>query len=129
MRWLFANGRCIVAVVFWVAAVASSLFHGFHCWTIHELDLEPKLSELTRRWKSPWKKLRDEGVWAWKAHQVFLNFCGSIFGWAAFWYLACDYLGRRLGTPDLALAIVAFLGMTGLIPRVSRYGSPLYPKS
>jgi hypothetical protein len=28
---------------------------------------------------------------------------------------------------DLALVVIAFLGMTGRLPHVSRYGSNLYP--
>jgi hypothetical protein len=128
MRCFLASRLCIFAICFWAVALGFSVFYGVCCWTIHELDLEPELADLTERWKRPWKKLWKDGTWAWKVHQGFLNFCGSMFGWGALWYLLRDYLSRCLRPLDFALAVIAFLGITGLLPRASRYGSPLYGK-
>jgi len=128
MRSSVANHLCVIATVFSAVAFAFSLFYGLRCWTIHELDLEPKLSDLTKRWKRPWNELWKDGTWVWKVHQIFLNFCGSMFGWGAFWYLLRDYFSGRVSVLDFGLAVIAFLGITGLVPRASRYGSPLYQK-
>jgi hypothetical protein len=108
---------------FWPIAIGASLFYGIKCWVIHELDREASLSDLTQRWKRPWKQLWHDGTWAWKVHQFWLNFLGSFVGWWAFWLFRCE--SRSVAWPDIALLAIAFLGMTGLIPHVSRYGSKL----
>ncbi len=111
---------------FWFIAIVVSLFYGLKCWTIHELDLEVGLWDLTQRWKFSPKQLWRTKTWAWKSHQVWLNFLGSLIGWYALWLFHC---GRRnhcpLSWPDIAILAIALLGMTGFIPHVSRYGSKL----
>jgi hypothetical protein len=97
---------------FWPVAVGASLFYGIWCWTIHELDRGVP--------KYPWR----DGTWAWKVHQVWLNFLGSLVGWYALWLFRCGRCEHRpIAWLDIALLVIAFLGMTGLIPHVSRYGS------
>lgn len=112
---------------FFIVAVLVSAFYGYKCWTINELDWdEATQGEDTERWK--------KGTWQWKAHQIWLNFLGSALGWWAFWILLLDYKRQRdcpehhpLTYVDFALVVIAFLGMTGYLPHVSRYGSDLYP--
>ncbi len=60
---------------------------------------------------------------AWKVHQFWLNFLGSIIGWCALWAVyhnvspcliaAC---ASEYGWPDVGLFLLAFLGVTGYIP-------------
>jgi hypothetical protein len=124
-RWLVTTS-CGHWLFIAVAALASALY-GWNCWTINELDWNDCDQEKqTKRW--------DEGTTPWKVHQVWLNTLGSLFGWWAFWLLLLDYQQYRdspdhhaLRYADIVLAAVAFLGMTGYLPKVSRYGSKLFP--
>jgi len=110
---------------FWTVAVIVSALYGKFCWTINELDWDEKLEERdTTRW--------DKGTNAWKLHQIWLNFLGSFAGWWACWCFLLSYEShRRWQTSftfvDLLLAVIAFIGMTGYLPHVSRYGSKLFP--
>jgi hypothetical protein len=50
----------------------------------------------------------------------------------AFWCFLVDYIYHRdyhtsLTYIDMVLAVIAFLGITGRLPHVSRYGSKLFP--
>jgi hypothetical protein len=125
LSW-FVTSSCGNLLFFAIAAIAS-LLYGWNCWTINELDWNDALQEEdAERWK--------KGTWPWKAHQIWLNFLGSALGWWAFWILLLDCKRGRdcpqdhpLTYIDFALLIVAFLGMTGYLPHVSRYGSNLYP--
>jgi len=111
--------------VFFVCACVFSIFYGSCCWTINELDWD----EMTRtkdtfRW--------DNGTLHWKWHQIWLNFLGSAVGWWAFWCFLVDYREHRnwhtsLTYIDFFLGLVAFLGVTGRLPHISRYGSKLFP--
>jgi hypothetical protein len=62
---------------------------------------------------------------AWRWHQRWLNFAGSMFGWASLWLLVrrlCRFAGFCSAEPaslDLSLgvlAFVAFIGITGYLP-------------
>ena len=111
-------------IVFWLVAVGFSLFYGINCWTIHELDCEPRLSGLTQRWQLPWKQLWHQKTWGWKVHQLWLKFFGSFVGWYALWTFWHERHHPIAGL-DVVLLAIAFLGMTGLIPHASRYGSKI----
>lgn len=111
--------------LFFAIAFGFSLVYGFRCWTINELDWDDEREQKnTMRW--------DAGTFWWKAHQIWLNFLGSMVGWWAFWCLLTYYVDHRsshasLTYIDMVLAIIAFLGITGRLPHVSRYGSKLFP--
>jgi len=122
LNWFWLNWFREIA--FWLLALGFSLIYGLKSWTIHELDCDVRLSSLTQRWKLGWRQLWGDGTWAWKAHQIWLNFLGSILGWYAFWLFLRE-CHRSWAWPGIALLVIAFLGMTGLIPHVSRYGSKL----
>lgn len=107
--------------VFTAIASVFSILYGICCWTVNELDQKEKS-------RSRWQR----GSRPWKAHQIWLNSLGSGLGWWAFWCLLLDYEAYRdckkpLTYIDFVLVVIAFLGMTGYLPHVSRYGSKLYP--
>ena len=58
----------------------------------------------------------DGKPWAWKVHQFWFNFLGSAAGW-----IACSILVSKWradsGHIDWLLAVVAFIGMTGHMPK------------
>ena len=91
-------------VVFGLVALAFSLFYGAKACDIFDVQVEGKSL-------------------AWKAHQFWLNFLGSLVGWFALWALvpraapcllqSC-HLDLTLG--DLALFFLAFVGVTGFLP-------------
>ncbi len=60
---------------------------------------------------------------AWKLHQFWLNFLGSVVGFIALWFLFQAVLGCAInscsiqfGWPDVGLFLLAFLGVTGYVP-------------
>ena len=119
LRWA-VNAPC-GSWIFAAVATVFSIFYGTNCWTVNELDQTEKLRS---RWKA--------GSLPWKAHQVWLNALGCALGWWAFWCLLLDYQAYRdckkpLTYIDFVFVLIAFLGMTGYLPHVSRYGSKLYP--
>lgn len=94
-------------VVYWGVALLASIFYGVFAVRIF-VD----------------KGTRTDRQWSWWAHESWLNFLGSLVGWALAWPLVtglwpclstqCD-LGGITWT-DAGLAIVAFIGVTGFIP-------------
>src|SRR6266446_6977071 len=96
----------LFVIVFSVVALIFSVFHGAMAADIF-------MSADARRDKS----------WAWHVHQFWLNFCGSVAGWAALWFII-EKLGALFTPPrsaapqwsDAALFFLAFLGVTGYLP-------------
>ncbi len=93
-------------VVFSLVAFVFSIFHGAMAADIF-------VSADARKGKS----------WAWHVHQFWLNFCGSVAGWAALWFIiqkvAALVASRATAAPqwsDAALFFLAFLGVTGYLP-------------
>lgn len=65
----------------------------------------------------------DKLDWAWKAHQIWLNFAGSAVGWIVLWvmlkrYSPCIYAECSVvfGVWDLLGSFIAFVGVTGYLP-------------
>jgi len=93
-----------VNVVFWLLALALSLFHGLAFASVFSMSTSGK-------------------GWAWKLHQFWLNFLGSLVGWIAFWFLfrsviecaegSCPF---QFGWTDVGMFFLAFLGVTGYVP-------------
>ena len=61
--------------------------------------------------------------WAWKFHQFWLNFSGSLVGWVALWFLTRKVLScirTSCSAPvnfwDVATFFLAFIGITGFLP-------------
>ena len=91
--------------VFWIIALAASLCYGYWAPDIFQV-------KATGKWPQPPR-----------LHQLWVNFFGSLMGWATLYYL----LEMRLrvfdkvpnsapGAIDIALLLVAFLGVTGHLP-------------
>ena len=93
-------------IAFIIIALLLSLFHGIMATKIF-------VPELARKDKH----------WSWWVHQFWLNFCGSIAGFAALWFIIRKIVAI-LPTPasaapqwsDAALFFLAFLGVTGYLP-------------
>ena len=99
-------------VAFWVVAVLWSLAYG---WYAMDVFNEPQ---------STWYRL-----WPNTPHTYFLvivNTLGNLVGWFGLYYLRfirfrnglSDFEQKELTGPDITVAIVAFLGITGYLPTV-----------
>lgn len=97
---------CWFVVTFWVVAFVGSGLLGVYCREVHEIE-----------------KARLSGVRL--AQQMWFNFIGALFGWAALWCLArhawsAAWLrSSSTGTvtvSDFALGFVAFVGVSGYLP-------------
>jgi hypothetical protein len=59
---------------------------------------------------------------SWYVHQIILNFCGSLVGWIALWFvgqkLLCAFRGDLSGITwaNAGISLVAFFGVTGYLP-------------
>jgi hypothetical protein len=89
--------------VYVVLAVIASIFFGVAA---------PRLFEVvTKNWSN----------FTW-IHQFWLNFSGSIAGWISFWILWRRVLSAEstptveLGSWEIFLALVGFIGVTGFLP-------------
>jgi len=95
---------CYVCIIFWLIALAASLFYGLKACDAFGVPAGQK-------------------PWAWKVHQFWFNFVGSLVGWYACWILlpgAVAYFSTTR-TPSVSLssaiwAVIAFVGITGHIP-------------
>lgn len=95
----------MVTALFWFIALAASLCYGY--WA-------PEIFQVkgTDRWP--------RSVWI---HQFWVNFAGSVVGWATLYYVLVIRLRvfdrAPQGAPgaiDVALLFVTFLGVTGHLP-------------
>jgi hypothetical protein len=95
----------MTTALFWFIALAASLSYGYWAPEIFQV-------KATGKWPQPSR-----------VHQLWVNFFGSVVGWATLYYL----LEMRLrvfdkvpntapGAIDIALLLVAFLGVTGHLP-------------
>ncbi len=121
--------NCYLVVIFWVFALAFSAFYAWYALTIHltvAKDGNPKENDRERlfgqlnTWCSPRQSPPPHG--AWWFHQVWLNFIGSLAGWAAAFYLvfyrllSCKSRTAEFGLADAFFVLLALLGVTGLLP-------------
>ncbi len=89
-------------VVFALVAIVFSVFYGFKAFDIFGVDHTDKPA-------------------AWKFHQFWLNFAGSLAGWLMLWVAVrrvCLVVGsdHALKMSDFILFLVAFVGITGFLP-------------
>jgi len=107
--------NCYLVVTYWFVAFAFSAFYGWYSVTIHV-----RKDRQLDTWRSP----RDTPSphWSWWFHQIWLNSVGSVAGWAAVFYLVFCRLplfknGKaEFGLSDAFFALLALLGVTGLLP-------------
>lgn len=95
----------MTTALFWFIAVAASLCYGYWATEIFQV-------KGTEKWP--------RSVWI---HQFWLNFFGSVVGWATLYYLLVMRLrvfdkapNTVLGAVDIGLLLVIFLGVTGHLP-------------
>ncbi|PYL43318.1 MAG: hypothetical protein DMF42_04415 [Verrucomicrobia bacterium] len=90
-------------VVLGLVAIAFSVFYGLKAVDIFGVDHANKPA-------------------AWKFHQFWLNFAGSLAGWLMLWVAVrrvCSVVGsaeHALKMSDFILFLVAFVGITGFLP-------------
>ena len=91
-------------IAFWILGLGMSLFHGLNAINIFNVPAPPK-----------------ERVW--KFHQFWFNFCGSVSGWIALCFLLhkitlslCAPATVSPQLADVALFVLAFIGVTGYLP-------------
>jgi hypothetical protein len=105
---------CYFKVGFCIFALTASLFYGWKAVEIF-LSLSPSRTDADLH--------RHKKKWSWQLHQFWLNFFGSAVGWTCLWFVivkvwadvACDRF-PSLSWGESALALVAFLGVTGYLP-------------
>jgi len=98
------TNSCWFAIAFSVLGLGMSLFHGLAAINIFNVQAPPKAR-------------------VWKFHQFWFNFCGSVSGWVALWFLL-QKIAIGLSAPaavspqlsDAALFFLAFIGVTGYLP-------------
>lgn len=109
--------NCYLVVIFWVVALGFSGFYGWYAVSIHSTQFG--VGKLNT-WRSPQQSPPPHGSWWF--HQIWLNFVGSLAGWAALFYLGFFRLPAfKNGKPEFGLAdaffvLLALLGITGLLP-------------
>src|SRR5262245_7956130 len=91
-----------------IGGIIFSVLYGWFAFEAHAIKDKPKKCSLEF------------------AHQVWFNFAGSAAGWVALWFVAfkafrCVELTcpADVSSGDLALAAIAFFGVTGYLPFVS----------
>ena len=102
--------HCIFSFIFWLIALAFSVFYG-----LKACDIFPREEEI--------KNL------ALKVHLAWFNFIGSVVGWAVLWILTRRYWAYIIGGSaavdpnlwDLLAGFIAFVGITGYLPGTVNY--------
>jgi hypothetical protein len=67
------------------------------------------------------KEIYAKKHWDWWLYQIVFNAAGAFVGWVALYYLWKNDL-HELGTKHFVALIIAFLGITGNLPYISRIG-------
>src|ERR1039457_7268649 len=101
-------------LIFWLAVAGLSAFRGYYAVTILVTGGK-KLTFLSER-KLPSDQWHH---WSWWAHEIFINFAGSVIGWAAAYYLI--FYRGKVGSVadsvvDVFLVLVAMAGIFGFLP-------------
>ncbi len=101
-------------ILFGMVALGFSFFYGCKAVTIFVSTKNEKGEELPQI-KEKTKLL------PWKAHQFWLNFVGSLTGWAATYYLVFVRIlpskaSFSFAIEDTVPLLIALLGITGLLP-------------
>ena len=90
-------------IVLGLVAIAFSMFYGLRAFEIFGVD-------------------HDKKPFAWKFHQFWLNFAGSLAGWLILWVagrrvsIVIGSTDQALKMSDFILFLVAFVGITGFLP-------------
>jgi len=110
---------CVVRVIFCLVALGFSGFYGWYAVTIF-LTPDWKGGKKLLTYYSDRKNLKPEEQLhhgSWWFHQIFVNFVGSLVGWAAAYYLIfCR--NARTSNPyiDAFLLLLALVGIFGYLP-------------
>ncbi len=101
------NMKPYTTVLYWLVALLISLFYGFKAIKIFEPSVDEK----------------DKSRRAWRWHQRWLNFLGSLVGWIALWFLVRKFspslfqdIHAEISLWDVIGALIAFIGVTGYLP-------------
>ena len=100
----------VYKTAFVLVAAVFSLFRGWYAVTILVTG-GVKRTYLSER-KLPPEQWHH---WSWWAHEIFINFGGSLIGWAAAYYLIfCR--GKIENLADVFLLLAAIAGIFGFLP-------------
>ena len=109
---------CIVKVLYSALALVASCWYGRNAVRIFSPITPPVIDK--REDLQAYKKWR-----AWKIHQCWLNFAGSATGWLCLWFVGVrvwfdltESVYPAFGWGYAALAVTAFLGITGHLPYI-----------
>lgn|SRR5579872_3359667 len=97
-------------LLFWLAVTAISVLRGYYAVTILVTGGK-KLTFFSER-NLP---IEERHHWSWWAHEIFINFAGSMIGWAVAYYLI--FCHPKIETiADGFLVLVAITGVFGFLP-------------
>ena len=100
----------VLTIVYAILAFLFSLFRGWYAVTI----LVKGGAKLTYRSERKLVSSDKWHHWSWWTHEIFINFAGSMIGWAAGYYLICE--GKIESLADVFLLLVAMAGVFGFLP-------------
>jgi hypothetical protein len=116
---------CWLASSYGAAAIIASAFRGYFAVEIfvpsvapHHIRRIPAATPAT----PPIPSVSEVKPRSWYVHQIILNFCGSLVGWIALWFvgqkLLCAFRGDLSGITwaNAGISLVAFFGVTGYLP-------------
>jgi hypothetical protein len=101
-------------ILFCVVALVASGLSGWYAVKIFLTDIDPR-----KRWKhSSSYSQKKRMPFCWHMHQLWLNFVGSLVGWACLWFVVRWIVGgtSNFGWEYALLALIAFIGVTGYLP-------------
>jgi hypothetical protein len=121
---------CWIALSYGAVAIVVSAFRGYLAVEIfvpsvapHHIRRTPPATTATTPAATPPTPLVPEvKPLSWYVHQFILNFCGSLVGWIALWFVGRKLLCAFHGDPsditwaDAGISLVAFFGVTGYLP-------------
>lgn len=100
---------------FWIVAGIFSVFRGLYGVTILVMNGTRTITPWSERKFLSYRRHR----WSWWAHQIFINFSGSMIGCGAAYYLVVSrgvFDGKFNNVASVFLLIVAIAGIFGFLP-------------
>ncbi len=121
-----AGVLCVYKAVFILVGFAASVFRGCYAvtilvtgglndtWLSEKRKKLPEVPDGKLEAKLP-DKWHFHHHWSWWVHEIFINFAGSLIGWAAAYYII--FCHKKVDTlADIFLVLVAMAGIFGFLP-------------
>jgi hypothetical protein len=120
------SAHCWLPGTFSAVAIVASAIHGYFAVEIFTPNVAPHYIRKAPAASPPTPSALVVKPLSWHVHQFFLNFCGSLVGWIALWFvgqkLLCAFHGDPsditwdITWPNAGISLVAFFGVTGYLP-------------